>query len=235
MRVLVACEFSGTVRRAFVDRGHIAVSCDLLPAQDGAPWGDKHSPIGNHYQGDVRDLLRPGWWDLLIAHPTCTRLCNSGAHWLHRRALWDELSEAVAFFRLFLDAPVDHICVENPLPHMYARSHMWGGEGFQTMGKNKPYAQIIQPWQYGADASKATCLWLKRLPRLRPLPPALQAKPRYVLVNGKRLPRWSNQTDSGQNVLSPGAMRGYDRARTYPGVARAMARHWSEWWSLIAA
>jgi len=110
MKVLVACEFSGVVREAFRRCGHNAWSCDLLPADDGSEY---------HIHGNAREVL-DGQWDLLIAHPPCTRLANSGVRWLQERNLWNELDDACALFRMFLNAPVPRICVENPIPHKYA-------------------------------------------------------------------------------------------------------------------
>jgi len=144
MRVLVACEESGTVRDAFRKLGHDAWSCDLIDIDN------KH-----HLQGDVLEYL--DWnWDLMIAHPPCTRLCNSGVMWLDKRNLWDELKEAWQFFNKLKNAPIERICIENPIPHKYAVEHI---------GK---YTQLIQPWQFGHGETKATCLWLKNLPLLTP-------------------------------------------------------------------
>ena len=141
MRILVACEYSGAVRDAFRARGHDAVSCDLLPTD--AP--------GSHYQGDVRDVLGDGW-DLMIAHPPCTHLAVSGARWFkHKQA---EQAQALEFVRLLLAAPIPRIALKNPVSIISSRIR-------------KP-DQVIQPWQYGHGETKATCLWLKNLPLLRP-------------------------------------------------------------------
>lgn len=141
MRVLVACEYSGTVRDAFLAAGHDAMSCDLLPTE--AP--------GPHWQGDVREVL--GWgWDLMIAHPPCTHLAVSGAKWFHRKQA--EQAEALDFVRLLLDAPIPRIALENPVSIISSRIR-------------KP-DQIIQPWQFGHGETKATCLWLKGLSLLKP-------------------------------------------------------------------
>jgi hypothetical protein len=196
MKILVACEYSGTVRDAFIRAGHEAMSCDLLPTD--AP--------GPHYQGSVLDILSNGW-DLMIAHPPCTYLCSSGLHWNKRRPERAQQTEdALLFVRQLLDAPIPMIALENPIGCISTRIR-------------KP-DQTIQPWQYGHDASKATCLWLKGLPLLRPTD---FVAPR--LVNGKS--RWGNQTDSGQNKLPPSADRWKIRSETYPGIADAMARQWS--------
>jgi hypothetical protein len=198
--VLLACEFSATVRDEFTARGHHAVSCDLLPS----------SKPGEHYQGDVRDILDRGW-DLMIAFPPCTYLCSSGLHWNRRGRLVDgrpraELTaEALAFVRELLDAPIPRISLENPIGSISSRIR-------------KP-DQIIQPHQFGEDASKSTCLWLKGLPPLRP---TAHVAPR--IVNGR--PRWANQTDSGQNKLPPSDLRWALRSMTYRGIAVAMADQW---------
>ena len=195
LRVLVACEYSGTVRDAFRARGHYALSCDLLPTD--AP--------GPHYQGDVRDVLDAGW-DLLIAHPPCTYLSVSGMHWTARGLRDPQLTEdALAFVRLLMDAPIPRIAVENPVSVVSSRIR-------------KP-DQTVQPWQFGHDASKATCLWLKGLPKLQATG---LVEPR--IVNGRK--RWGNQTDSGQNRLAPSADRWKIRSATFAGIAAAMAEQW---------
>lgn len=141
MRVLVACEYSGTVRDAFRRQGHDALSCDLLPSETDGP----------HYQGDVRDILGEGW-DLMIAHPPCTHLAVSGARWFRNKVA--EQKEALDFVRLLLDAPIGRIALENPVSIISSKIR-------------KP-DQIIQPWQFGHGETKATCLWLKGLPMLTP-------------------------------------------------------------------
>lgn len=193
MRVLVACEYSGVVRDAFRARGHDAMSCDLLPTE--AP--------GPHYQGDVRDVLRDGW-DLMVAHPPCTRLAVSGA--LRWKGKEHEQEAALEFIRLLLDAPIPRIALENPV-------------GVISTRIKKP-SQIIQPYQFKEDASKKTCLWLKWLPLLVPTG---YVEPR--IVNG--MPRWANQTDGGQNRLGPSADRWKIRSATYRGIADAMADQWN--------
>lgn len=142
MRVLVACEFSGAVRRAFAARGHYAISCDLLPSEDNS---------NNHWNCDVRDVLESGW-DLMIAHPPCTHLAVSGARWFKGKK--DEQAHGLGFVMQLWAAPVDRICVENPVSILSSR---W----------RRP-DQIIQPWQFGHGETKATCLWLKNLPPLAP-------------------------------------------------------------------
>jgi hypothetical protein len=194
MKVLVACEYSGTVRDAFIAKGHDAMSCDLLPT-------DKPGP---HYQGDVCDILDDGW-DLMIAHPPCTYLSVSGIHWNNRGRGWEETDKALDFVRLLLSANIPKIALENPVSIISSRIR-------------KP-DQIIHPYQFGHDASKATCLWLKNLPKLQP---TNIIAPR--IVNGR--PRWGNQTDSGQNKLPPSADRWKIRSTTYQGIADAMAETW---------
>lgn len=196
MKILIACEYSGRVREAFRNRGHDVMSCDFLPSEDNSP---------HHYQGDIRDLLNE-YWDLMIAHPPCTFLAVSGLHWNKRipgRAAKTE--EALDFVRLLMGADIGKIAVENPISCISSRIR-------------KP-DQIIQPWQFGEDASKSTCLWLKGLP---PLTPTRRVEPR--MVDGK--PRWGNQTDSGQNKLGPSEDRWKERSRTFQGIASAMADQW---------
>jgi len=197
MRVLVACESSGTVRDAFNRLGHDAMSCDLLPSE----------AIGKHYQGDIFDLDLSEF-DLLIAHPPCTYLSVSGMHWTTRGLRDPKLTDdALEFVRRLMTAPVEKIAIENPVSIISSRIR-------------KP-DQTIQPYQFGHDASKRTCLWLKGLPTLVPTE---SVAPR--IVNGK--PRWSNQTDSGQNKLPPSADRWRQRSKTYLGIANAMADQWGK-------
>src|ERR1043166_3534873 len=141
LRVLVACEFSGVVRDAFASLGHYAVSCDLLPSE---------TP-GNHYQGDVRDILNDGW-DLMIAHPPCTHLAVSGARWFKGKQ--KKQKEALAFVKMLLSAPIPRIALENPVSIIST--------------KIRRPDQIIQPWMFGHGETKTTCLWLKNLPPLTP-------------------------------------------------------------------
>lgn len=199
MKVLVACEFSGIVRDAFLARDHYAISCDLLPTESiekNPKW---------HHQGDVRDILYDGW-DLMIAHPPCTYLCNSGVRHLHDHVIsrkgnrtaiygkkrWDEMEKSAQFFLELLNAPINKICIENPVPHRYARN---------IIGK---YNQIIQPWQFGHGETKKTCLWLKNLPLLKPTD----------IVSG-RYPAC--------HMTSPSKNRWKKRSITYLGIAEAMA------------
>jgi hypothetical protein len=148
MRVLVACEYSGRVRDAFIAKGHDAMSCDLLPTD----------VVGPHHQGDVFDLDLTQF-DLMVAHPPCTYLTNAGVTWLHRDpSRWAKLDEGAAFFKKLLEAPIPRICVENPIMHKYAKERIGGVK--QT--------QVVQPWMFGHMEQKATCLWLKGLPPLTP-------------------------------------------------------------------
>jgi hypothetical protein len=195
--VLVACEASGVVREAFRARGHNAWSCDLRPAEDASPF---------HMERDIFNVLQDQWWDrwdLLIAHPPCTYLSSSGLHWNARRPGRSVLTnDAVNFCRRLLDADVERIALENPI-------------GRLSTAIRKP-DQIIQPWQFGHPESKATCLWLKGLPKLQPTRICVKAPG----------DRWANQTPSGQNKLGPSPDRWRLRAKTYSGIAKAMADQW---------
>ena len=188
LRVLVACEFSGIVRRAFAARGYDAWSCDLLPSEDRS---------NKHIVGDARDLLEDGW-DLLIAHPPCTRLCNSGVRWLAERNLWSDLDEAAELFSAFWNAPIERIAVENPVMHGHAKSRI---------RNYAPPAQSVQPWQFGHGETKRTCLWLKGLPLLVPT----------KIVSGR---------EARVHRMSPGPDRWKERSRFFPGIAAAMADQW---------
>lgn len=180
MKVLVACEFSGTVRDAFASLGHEAVSCDLLPSEKP----------GNHWQGDVLEILNLGW-DLMIAHPPCTHLAVSGARWFHIKQ--KEQEDALAFVHLLMLAPIPRIRIENPISVISSRIR-------------KP-DQIIQPWMFGHGETKATCLWLKNLPRLS----------HTNIVPGR---------DSRVHRMPPSADRWRKRSITYQGIADAMAAQW---------
>jgi hypothetical protein len=184
------------MREAFRALGHEAFSCDLLPSEDNSRF---------HIQGDVAPLLVEGW-DLMIAHPPCTYLSVSGMHWTTRGLRDPQLTEdALEFVRLLMDAPIPRIAVENPVSVISSRIR-------------KP-DQIINPYQFGDDASKKTCLWLKGLPLLTP---TQYIEPR--IVNGKK--RWANQCDSGQNNLGPSDDRWKERSRTFAGIAKSMADQW---------
>jgi len=203
--VIIACEESQEVCKAFRKLGHEAYSCDILSCSGGHPeWhiqGDVLELIGN---GDKRIALQSGdevdiqSWDLMIAHPPCTRLCNSGVMWLEKRHLWKQMQEDALFFKKLHRANIPLICVENPIPHKYAVS---------IIGRN--YTQIIQPWMFGHGETKATCLWLKGLPVLKP----------SKIVSGR---------EQRLHRLPPSKDRAMLRSKTYPGIAQAMAEQWSE-------
>ena len=186
VRVLVACEFSGTVREEFAKRGHDAMSCDFL----------KTEIPGKHYCGDVMDLINDDY-DLLIAHPPCTHLAVSGARYFRYKQ--KEQTEALDFVQKLMYCQIPRIAVENPVSIISSRIR-------------KP-DQIIQPWQFGEDASKRTCLWLKNLPEL---------KPTNIITKD----RYANQTPGGHNNLPESKYRAKLRSVTYSGIARAMAEQW---------
>lgn len=208
LNVLIGCERSGVVRDAFRKLGHNAWSCDTEPSTSAEG--------GYHLEGDVLWWLTPKavkeWgWDLLIVHPPCTYLCSSGLHWNGRTPGRAKKTEAaLQFVRQLLRAPIPHLCLENPVGCIGRRI--------------RPADQSIQPYEFGDDASKRTCLWLRGLP---PLVPTKRVPGRVVTYKGRRVERWANQTDSGQNRLGPSPERAMLRATTYPGIARAMARQWS--------
>lgn len=197
-RVLVACEFSGVVRRAFAARGHDAWSCDLLPSDDRS---------NKHIIGDARGILADGWDMLIVAHPPCTRLCNSGVRWLTeppsgktREQMWDELRDGAALFSAFWNAPIDRIAVENPVMHGHAKRLI---ENYQEP------AQSVQPWQFGHGEVKRTCFWLKNLPPLKPT----------NIVAGR---------EARVHRMSPSEHRSKERSRFFPGIAAAMADQWGD-------
>jgi hypothetical protein len=194
MRVLIACEYSGTVRDAFIAQGHDAMSCDLLPSDRPGP----------HYQGDIVDIIGDDW-GLMIAHPPCTHLAVSGAKHFAQKQADGRQTAALEFVRTLMDAPIPRICVENPVSIISTRIR-------------KP-DQIIQPWQFGHEATKTTCLWLKGLPPL--VPTNIVGKgARHVTKSGKSLPQWYN--------LPPSADRWKIRSATFQGIADAMAAQWSD-------
>jgi len=195
MKVLVACEFSGIVRDAFLARGHDAFSCDIILTE--RPCGLRHRVT------DVRNLLDGSIkWDLMIAHPPCTDLAVSGARYFREKQADGRQKRALDFVQMLMDAPIEKICIENPVSIISSRIR-------------KP-DQIIQPWMFGHFESKLTCLWLKNLPKLQ------ATNILEVPENG----RWNNQTSSGQNKLSPSKDRWKERSRTYQGIANAMAEQW---------
>jgi hypothetical protein len=184
-KVLIACEYSGKIRDQFIKQGHDAMSCDLLPSESKGP----------HYQGSVLDIL-DDTWDLMIAHPPCTYLCNSGVRWLfEQEGRWAKLDEAVEFFLTLKNAPIKQIAIENPIPHKYARKHIGG------------YTQLIQPWQFGHGETKATCFWLQGLSNLEPT----------NIVDGR---------ESRIHKMSPSKNRSKHRSETYSGIAKAIAEQW---------
>lgn len=182
MKVLIACEFSGTVRDAFIRAGHDAMSCDILPTESA----------GSHYQGDIRDVLHYGW-DLMIGHPPCTDLAVSGARHFAAKKADGRQDAALNFVRELMDAPVARIAIENPISIISSRIR-------------KP-DQIIQPWQFGHGETKATCLWLKNLPKLTPT----------NIVDGR---------EARIHKMPPSPNRWKERSKTYPGIATAMAAQW---------
>jgi hypothetical protein len=208
MNVLITHEVSGTVRDAFRKLGHEAFSCDLKPSD---------SPF--HIQGDALAAMKSRKWDFIGMHPECRFLTVSGLHWNNRGRGWELTEKALQH-------------VKDCMATATECSPRWYLENSISIisSRIREPDQIIQPWQFGEDASKATCLWLHNLPFLQPtnreqdlfcapLPPAR-------VVEGKR--RYSNQTDSGQNKLAPSETRSADRAQTYPGIARAMAEQWAQ-------
>jgi len=197
-RVLVACEESQTVCKAFRKLGHEAFSCDVLPCSGGHPeW---------HIQDDVLKHLDEGW-DLMIAHPPCTHLAVSGSRYFKQKQLDGRQQEAISFFMELVNAPIKKICVENPVCIMSSKYQ-------------KP-TQIIQPYQFGHGAMKTTCLWLKGLPKL--IPTKLVEKEYIILKDGTKYPKWSYVTWK----LSK-EQRGLERSKTFQGVADAMAEQWSK-------
>ena len=198
LRVLVACEYSGVVRRAFLARGCDAWSCDLLPSEDRS---------NRHIRGDARDLLHDGWDLLMVAHPPCTRLCNSGVRWLHTPPpgktagqMELELREGAALFSAFWNAPIPRVAVENPVMHGHAK---------RLIENYAEPAQSVQPWQFGHGETKRTCLWLRGLPPLKPT--------NVVAGREQRVHR-----------MPPSPTRWKERSRFYPGIAAAMAEQWTE-------
>lgn len=205
MRVLIGCEASGVVRRAFAARGHDAWSCDLLPAEDRS---------NRHIIGDIRDVLNDGWDLLAVMHPPCTRLCNSGVRWLNvpppgreLADMWAELDEGAALFSACWNAPIERVCVENPVMHKHAKARI---ENYQ------PAAQHVQPWWFGDAAFKSTGLYLRGLP---PLVPTNRLTPPAKGTAEHRA--WSFI-----HMATPGEDRWKLRSRTFDGIAAAMADQW---------
>ena len=203
MKVLVACEFSGIVRDAFIKEGHDAMSCDLLPTEQDGP----------HYQGDIRDIIYSQHFDLMIAHPPCTYLTNAGVRHLHSipsrngvitkingAARFKALKEGADFFNELYNAPIQYIAVENPIPSRYALNYLVGN-----------YTQIISPWEFGDDETKRVCLWLKNLTPLQ--------------KSGKDIAWWAK---GKVKTISPSPDRWKERSRFFPGIAAAMAEQWGQ-------
>ena len=222
MKVLVGCEYSGIVRNAFLDRGCDAWSCDLLPSEDGS---------NRHIVGDVRDLLGDGWDLLMVAHPPCTRLCRSGRRWLSgagdltppkklpRGRTWDEMkAEFASGLDLFVscwNAPIARVAIENPEMHDIAR---------RRLPADVPRPQIVQPHWFGHPEYKATGLYLRGLPPL--VATDILGEPAKFTDEWKVWHRvWR---------MPPGAERGHERSRFFPGIAKAMAEQWTGQWELQA-
>lgn len=207
MRILVGCETSGVVRRAFAALGHDVWSCDLLPADDRS---------NRHIVDDIRNVLNDGWDMLAVAHPPCTRLCNSGVRWLHeppkgktREQMWAELDEGAALFSACWNAPIPRVCVENPVMHRYAK---------ERIRNYAPPAQTVQPWWFGEKAFKATSLYLRNLPKLVP-------------TNRLSPPRAGTDEHKAWSFIhraTPAVDRWKLRSQTFPGIANAMAAQWTE-------
>ncbi len=204
MRVLIGCETSGEMRRAFTALGHDAKSVDLLPADDRS---------NRHIVGDVRDHLHEGWDLLAVMHPPCTRLCNSGVRWLHTpppgrtpEEMWAELDEGAALFSACWNAPIPRVAVENPVMHKYARERI----------QNYQKPQIVQPWWFGEQAFKATGFYLRGLPPLQPTAKLVPPKPGTD----------EHKVWSAVHRAPPGPDRWKFRSKTFPGIARAAAEQW---------
>lgn len=194
MKVLIACEFSGIVRNEFIKRGHDAMSCDFLNTEKP----------GKHYRGDVFDIIHNNW-DIIIAHPPCTYLSNSGVSWLYKqKGRWQKMKEAALFFKAILNVDCKKIAVENPIPHKYA---------VKIIGRK--YNQIVHPYQFGHLERKATCLWLRGLPKLKETKNVKKAMLELPKNQSQRL-----------HYLSPSPDRAKLRSITYRGIAEAMAMTW---------
>ena len=205
MKILIGCETSGTVRNAFIDNGHDAWSCDILPADD---------QTNRHIQDDIRNVLKMEAWDLLmVAHPPCTRLCNSGVRWLHKappgktvQEMWQELDEGAALFSDLWNADIPRIAIENPIMHKHAKARI---ENFE------PFAQSVQPYEFADsveaedNVSKRTCLWLKNLPLLQKTSDLTRETARHDI-----------------HLASPGPDRWKFRSKFHKGLAQAMAEQW---------
>jgi len=197
MNILIGCEYSGRTREAFRKLGHNVISCDLLPSEDNSPF---------HYQGDVFELIKSkgkGYFDLAIFHPPCTYLTNSGVRWLYNadkslnEERWEKMREGAEFFKKLLEVDIPKIVIENPIMHSHAK---------KIIGVDQ--SQVIQPWMFGHGETKATCLWLRGLPLLKPT----------NIVEGREQKMWK---------LSPSPTRWKERSRTYQGISDALAEQYS--------
>jgi len=205
MKVLIACEESQSITKEFRKLGHKAFSCDILPCSGGHPeW---------HYQQDVFEVIDQGW-DMMIAHPPCTYLSVSGARWLYNKdgskneERWRNQSEALNFVQRLMDVPIDKIAIENPVSVI-------------SSNIRKP-EQIIQPWMFGDEATKTTCLWLKNLPLLKPTKVVGKGE-RVVFKSGKSHPKWYAEALSKAKTAEE---RRNLRSKTFPGIAQAIANQW---------
>lgn len=201
MKVLIACEYSGKVREAFRKLGHDAWSCDLLPSDDNSPY---------HMIGDALKIMWEADWDLMIAHPPCTYLTNAGVSWLYNKdgsrneERWQKMREGAEFFKALLDGPTELVAIENPIMHKYA---------VEIIGRRQD--QVLQPWMFGHMERKATCLWLRNLPKLEPT--------NNVKDEMLKLPKNVQQR---LHYLPPSKDRWKIRSETYQGIAEAMAKQW---------
>ena len=206
LRVLVACEFSGIVRDAFLRRGHDAVSCDLLPTESPGP----------HIQGDVLEVLGDGW-DIMIAHPPCTHLSLSGARWWAQKVADGRQQEGIDFFMALVNAPIPRWAIENPI-------------GVMTRAYRK-CDQVIQPYQFGHEVQKSTCLWLRGLPQLRPTKLVDRG---LIYVDPRGHKHGGEYTNRAKRAYSPlmaattSEVRWKIRSRTFEGIAEAMAEQWGD-------
>jgi len=200
MNVLIACEFSGIVRDAFIKKGHYAMSCDLLPTEKP----------GAHYEGDILDILSFDIayqeWDLMVAFPPCTHLAVSGARWFKQKRADGRQQQGIDFFMKFTDSRCKKIAIENPV-------------GIMSTIYRKP-DQIIQPYEHGDPFSKKTCLWLRDLPRLQPTN-IVDKGEQVKYKSGKSMPRWYADA-----FKLPPEERAKIRGKTFPGIAKAMAEQW---------
>ena len=198
MKILVACEESQTITKALREQGHEAYSCDIIPCSGGHPeW---------HIQDDAIKVAYGQQWDMMIAHPPCTHITNSGVHWLHKETgRWFKMKKDAVFFRKLMKAPIERIAIENPIPHKYA---------VEIIGRK--YDQLIQPYMFGHPESKATCFWLKNIPPL--------VETDNVKELWKTLPKKESQRIF---YLSPGQNRAKLRSKTFKGIADAIATQWT--------